>query len=175
MVTNASWKYDFLPLTVCAISPLVTTSLVSYSDGVINTTVINSQPLGSGNTNVTRFLAAIVDYQSRTTQGLTTNIIGDALYSIYVSASGNNSSSTEDVTNLLLWEMVSFPLLICCPTKPTSTVSGTILAGCHRVLRNGASFPLHPARLNEPHPPPSSSDLHFRRTHAPFRPRHRYL
>jgi hypothetical protein len=117
VTTNASWKYDFLPLTVCAISPLVTTSLVSYSDGTINTNVISSRSLGSGNTNLTQFLAAIVDYQSRTTQGLTTNTIGDALYSIYVSASGSNSSSTEDLTDLLLWEMVNFSRLVCCPTE----------------------------------------------------------
>ena len=116
VVTNSSWKYDFLPLTVCAITPLVTTSLVRYSNGVLNTTVIDSRSLGSGNTNLTQFLAAIVDYQSRTTQSLTTNTIGDALYSIYVSASGNHSSSTEDVTNILLWEMVSFSRFICCPT-----------------------------------------------------------
>ena len=115
MVTNATWKYHFLPLTVCAINPLVTTSLVNYSSGVINTSVIRSRPLGSDNTKLTQFLAAIVDYQSRTTQGLTTNTIGDALYSIYVSTSGNNSSSTHNVTNLLLCEMVSFPRPICCP------------------------------------------------------------
>ncbi|KAG8213419.1 hypothetical protein J3R82DRAFT_11921 [Butyriboletus roseoflavus] len=105
VVTNASWKYSFLPLTVCEIDPLVTTSLVTYSGGIINTTVINSQALGSANTNLTRFLAAIVDYQSRTTQGLTTNSIGDALYSIYVSASSNNSTNAEDVTILVLTEL----------------------------------------------------------------------
>ena len=175
VVTNASWKYDFLPLTVCAITPLVTTSLVSYSNGVVNTTVISSQSLGSGNTNLTQFLAAIVDYQSRTTQSLTTNTIGDALYSIYVSASGNQSSSTEDVTNILLWEMVSFSRLICCPSERTSTVSGTILAGCHRVHRNGASFPSHPNTLNEPRPRSSFFDPHFQCTHALFRRRHRSL
>ena len=117
VVTNASWKYDFLPLTVCTINPMVTTSLVNYSSGAINTTVISSRSLGSSNTNLTQFLAAIVDYQGRTTQSLTTNTIGDALYSIYVSTSGSNSSSTDDVTKYLLWEMVSF--LIFCAAHPT--------------------------------------------------------
>ncbi|KAF8557445.1 hypothetical protein OG21DRAFT_1482311 [Imleria badia] len=108
VVTNASWKYDFLPLTVCTINPLVTTSLVSYSNGAINTTVISSQSLGINNTNLTQFLAAIIDYQGRTTQSLTTNSIGDALYSIYVSTSGSNSSSTDDVTKFLIWEMEQY-------------------------------------------------------------------
>ena len=172
VVTNASWKYDFLPLTVCVISPLITTSLVNYSNGVINTTVISSRSLGSGNTNLTQFLAATIDYQSQITQSLTTNTIGDALYSIHVATSGSNSFSDEDLTDLLLLEMVSFPGLICCPTERTSTVSGTILAGCHRVHRNGAFFRFHPAKLNKHS---SSSDLHFRRTHAVFRRRHRSL
>ena len=175
VVTNASWKYDFLPLTVCFVTPLVTTSLVNYSGGIIYTNVTSSRSLGSGNTNLTAFLAAIVDYQSRTTQSLTTNTIGDALYSIYVTTSGNNSSSNDDLNTLLLLEMVSFTRLICCPTERTSTVSGKVLAGCHRVHRNGSSFPFHPAKLNEPHPHSSSSDPHFRRTHALFRPRHRSL
>jgi hypothetical protein len=171
VVTNASWKYGFLPLTVCTISPLFTTSLANYSNGIINTTVISSRSFGSGNTNLAQFLAAIITYQSRTTQSLTTNTFGDALYSIYVSASSNSSSSTEDVTNVLLLEMVSLPL-ICRPTKRTSTVSGAILAGCHRVLRNGTSFPFHPVKPNEPYPHSSSSDPHFRRIHALFRPTH---
>ncbi|KAF8557447.1 hypothetical protein OG21DRAFT_315030 [Imleria badia] len=105
VVTNASWKYDFLPLTVCTINPLITTSLVNYSSGAISTTVVGSRSLGSSNTNLTQFLAAIIDYQGRTTQSLTTNSIGDALYSIYVSTSGSNSSSTDDVTEFLLREM----------------------------------------------------------------------
>jgi hypothetical protein len=169
VVTNGSWKYGFLPLTVCTISPLVTISFANYSNGIINTTVMSSQSLGSGNTNLTQFLAAIVDYQSRNTQGLTTNTIGDALYSIYVSASG---STSEDLTDLLLWEMVSFPRSTYCPTEQTSTALGTILAGCHRVLRNGTSFPFHPVKPNEPYPHSSSSDPHFRRTHALFRLTH---
>ena len=115
VVTNASWKYSFLPLTVCAINPLITTSRVLYAGGVINTTVINALPLGSSNTNLTRFLAAIVNYQSWNTQGLTTNSIGDALYSIYVSASNDNS--TNDVTELLLTELVSFLDVICLPIR----------------------------------------------------------
>ncbi|KAI9568244.1 hypothetical protein HD554DRAFT_786507 [Boletus coccyginus] len=107
VTTNANWRYDFFPLTVCAIDPLVTTSLVSYSNGVIETTVLSSRSLGSSNSNLTQFLAAIIDRQSRTTQGLTTNSIGDALYSIYVSAS-NNSTSPDDVTNLLLRELEQY-------------------------------------------------------------------
>ena len=161
VITNASWKYEFLGLTICTISPLVTTSLVNYSNGVVNTTVSSSRSLGSGNTTLTQFLAAIVDYQSRTTQGLTTNTIGDALYSIYVSASGNHSCSTEDVTNLLLLEMVSISGLMYCQIERTSALPGTILAGSRRVLRNGASFPSHPVKLNGPH---RSSTLQFLRS-----------
>ena len=111
VVTNGSWRYGFLPLTICEISPLVTTSLVNYSSGVISTSVISSRPLGSSNMNLTRFLAALVDHQAWYTQGLTTNDIGDALYAIYVSASENNSNSAGDVNNLLLRELVSLPVL----------------------------------------------------------------
>ena len=119
VVTNASWKYDFLPLTVCTINPLVTTSLVNYSSGAINTTVISSRSLGSSNTNLTQFLAVIIDYQGRTTQSLTTNTIEDALYSINVSTSGSNSSSTDDVTKFLIWKTVSFPIFsaACAPAE----------------------------------------------------------
>lgn len=106
--TNATGRYNFLPQTVCMISPVVTTSFVNYSRGAINTTIISSQPLGSGNRNLTQFLAAIVDYQSRTAQSLTSNSIGDALYSIYISALDNNSSNPEDVANYLVRETVSF-------------------------------------------------------------------
>ena len=150
VISGQGGKYEFLPLTVCRINILVMTSLVSYSNGVINTTVINSTSLGSDNTNLTQFLADIVNYQSWSMQDLTTNSFGDALYSIYVSSSGGNSSNS-DMTNLILREMVSLLPLIYCPTKRTSTVSGTILAGCHRVLRNGTSFfQFHPVKPNEP-------------------------
>ena len=70
-------------------------------------TVINSTSLGSDNTNLMQFLAEIVNYQSWSMQGLTTNSFGNALYSIYVSSSGGNSSNS-DMTNLILREMVSF-------------------------------------------------------------------
>ncbi|KAF8440555.1 hypothetical protein L210DRAFT_3669836 [Boletus edulis BED1] len=111
VVMNASWRYGFLPLTVCEINPLVTISLVSYSNGVINTSVISSESLDSSNSNLTQLLAAIVNHQSVTTQGLTTNAIGDALYAIYVSASGKNSISAEELIDILLRELVSFPHL----------------------------------------------------------------
>ncbi|KAF8127037.1 hypothetical protein EV363DRAFT_1173348 [Boletus edulis] len=108
VVMNASWRYGFLPLTVCEINPLVTTSLVSYSNGVINTSVISSESLDSSNSNLTQLLAAIVNHQSVTTQGLTTNAIGDALYAIYVSASGKNSISAEELIDILLRELEQY-------------------------------------------------------------------
>ncbi|KAH0832929.1 hypothetical protein J3R83DRAFT_11896 [Lanmaoa asiatica] len=104
--TTDYWLLAWNITVVCAIDPLVTTSLVTYSGGVVNSTIINSQPLGSG--NLTQFLAAIIDYQSRNAQGLSTNSVGDALYSLYVSASSNNSTSAKDVTNLLLSEMEQY-------------------------------------------------------------------
>ncbi|KAF8452876.1 hypothetical protein L210DRAFT_3639318 [Boletus edulis BED1] len=105
---NASGRYGFLPLTLCEINPLITTSLVSYSNGVIDTTVISSRSLDGGSSNLTQFLAAIVNHQSVTTQGLTTNAIGDALYAIYVSASGKNSISAEELIDLLLRELEQY-------------------------------------------------------------------
>ncbi|KAG6380455.1 hypothetical protein JVT61DRAFT_8596 [Boletus reticuloceps] len=105
---NASWRYGFLPLTFCEINPLITTSLVSYSNGVINTTVISSRSLDGGSSNLTQLLAAIVNHQSVTTQGLTTNAIGDALYAIYVSASGKDSISAEELIDLLLGELEQY-------------------------------------------------------------------
>lgn len=64
---------------------------------------------GVFNHHVHGFGSSVVDYQSWTTQGLATSYVGDALFSIYVSASGDNSTSEEEVTKLLLWGLVSIP------------------------------------------------------------------
>ena len=161
VVTNASWKYDFLPLTLCTINPLITTSLVRYANGVINTTVISSRPIGSGNTNLTQFLAALVDYQSRTTQGLTTNSIGDALYSLYISLSSSNSTTAEHLTDTLLWEMVSFFILSVVEPSDQARFQEQYWRGVVKFSGTVCLFPSPPSRPNQPDPHHSSSDPHF--------------
>lgn len=86
-------KYGFLQLTTCEIVPKLTTSLVTYAYGTLNATVVTSTSLTSSNTNLALFLASLIDYQSRNAQGLVSNSIGDALYSIAVSTNTSTSDS----------------------------------------------------------------------------------
>ncbi|KAH7882016.1 hypothetical protein F5I97DRAFT_1911081 [Phlebopus sp. FC_14] len=93
VTSSGNWKYQFLPLTVCEIVPVITLSMVDYANGLMNATAVNSTTFEGGHQNLLKFLAAVVDYQARNTQGLATNSIGDSLYSIFV------STATSDLTN----------------------------------------------------------------------------
>ncbi|KIJ59590.1 hypothetical protein HYDPIDRAFT_33030 [Hydnomerulius pinastri MD-312] len=104
VTSNGSWKYDFLPLTVCEVVPSFTTSTVHYANNCINATATNTTALGFDHPSLLKFLAAVVDYQARNTQGLTSSSIGDSLYSIYTSTATSNST---DAT-LLLQELAQY-------------------------------------------------------------------
>ncbi|KIJ61777.1 hypothetical protein HYDPIDRAFT_31105 [Hydnomerulius pinastri MD-312] len=102
VTSNGSWKYNFLPLTVCEVVPSFTTSIVNYASKSVNATVTNTTTLGTDHPSLLKFLAAVIDYQARNTQGLTSNSIGDSLYSIYTStATSNSTDSTEQLLDEL--------------------------------------------------------------------------
>ena len=143
---------------------------MSYANGVVNMTVLSSRPIGNGNTNLTQFLAALVDYQSRTSQGLTANSIGDALYSVYVSLSSKNSTTAEDLTDTLLWEMVSFFILFMVYPRVQARFQEQYWRG---VVEFSGTVRLLLTQYNQLNLLHSSFDPHFLCTHAMFRSRHR--
>ncbi|KIK78390.1 hypothetical protein PAXRUDRAFT_834584 [Paxillus rubicundulus Ve08.2h10] len=79
------YKYDFLPSTICEVTPLVTTTRVSYSNGgIINASqIISKQTFSPDDAYLLFFLAGVTNYHARNSQGLMNNIIGDTLYSTY--------------------------------------------------------------------------------------------
>lgn len=106
VTTWGSGKYSFLQPTTCQIAPKLTTSLVTYASQTLNVTVVNSTALNSSNVNLALFLASIIDYQSANTQGLASNSIGDALYSIAVST-GTSTNDSGPMDPSLIGELVS--------------------------------------------------------------------
>ena len=70
-------------------------SQVTYANGALNATVLSFMPLSSHNTNLSLFLASVVQYQSMNSQGLGLNSIGDSLYAI---AAFTDIVSDNDVT-----------------------------------------------------------------------------
>ena len=95
VTSQGNGKYQFLRSTTCEIIPKLTTSQVTYANGALNATVLSSTPLSSHNTNLSLFLASVVQYQSMNSQGLGSNSIGDALYAI---AAFTDIVSDDDAT-----------------------------------------------------------------------------
>ncbi|KIK77954.1 hypothetical protein PAXRUDRAFT_834783 [Paxillus rubicundulus Ve08.2h10] len=85
IATQGFYKYDFLPSTVCEVTPLITTTRVDYTDGgIINASqIISNQTFSPNETYLLFYLAGVANYHARNSQGLLNNIIGDTLYSIY--------------------------------------------------------------------------------------------
>ncbi|KIK94959.1 hypothetical protein PAXRUDRAFT_415988 [Paxillus rubicundulus Ve08.2h10] len=88
IATQGFYKYDFLPSTICEVTPLVTTTRVDYSNGgIINASqIISKQTFAPNDTYLLFFLAGVANYHARNSQGLMNNIIGDTLYSTYSAA-----------------------------------------------------------------------------------------
>jgi hypothetical protein len=85
IATQGFYKYDFLPSTVCEVTPLITTTRVDYTDGgIINVSqIISNQTFSPDDTYLLFYLAGVANYHARNSQGLLNNIIGDTLYSMY--------------------------------------------------------------------------------------------
>ncbi|KAF8838093.1 hypothetical protein BDN67DRAFT_972077 [Paxillus ammoniavirescens] len=92
------YKYNFLPSTICEVTPLITTTRVDYTDGgIINASqIISTQTFSVDNTNLLFYLASVVDYHARNSQDLMNNIIGDTLYSIYSAEFNTPISNNTD-------------------------------------------------------------------------------
>ncbi|KAF8835841.1 hypothetical protein BDN67DRAFT_1072221 [Paxillus ammoniavirescens] len=88
IATQGFYKYDFLPSTVCEVTPLITTTRVDYTDGgIINASqIISNQTFSPDDTYLLFYLAGVANYHARNSQGLLNNIIGDTLYSMYSGA-----------------------------------------------------------------------------------------
>jgi hypothetical protein len=106
IATQGFYKYDFLPLTICEVTPLVTTTRVDYTaGGIINASqIISNQTFSPDDTYLLFYLAGVVNYHARNSQGLMNNMIGDTLYSIY---SGEDNDPIADNTAEVFWELVS--------------------------------------------------------------------
>ncbi|KAH7882018.1 hypothetical protein F5I97DRAFT_386300 [Phlebopus sp. FC_14] len=79
------YKYNFLPCTVCVVTPLVTTVRADYADGgIINASqIITSRTFDETDSDLLSYLAGVANYHARTSQGVLNSIIGDTLYSLY--------------------------------------------------------------------------------------------
>ncbi|KAF9235401.1 hypothetical protein BU15DRAFT_64850 [Melanogaster broomeanus] len=98
IATQGFDKYDFLPSTVCEVTPFVTTTRVDYIDGgTINPSqILMQQSFSPNDTELLFYLASVANYHARNSQGLANNIIGDTLYAVYSgrynTTIGSNSS-----------------------------------------------------------------------------------
>jgi hypothetical protein len=108
IATQGYYKYSFLPSTVCEVTPLLTTVLVSYSSGIIDASnIVDSRPFDNTTSPLLLFIAGIANYEGRQVQGTLTNSIGDALYSIYIAGGG---PPIENNTQQVYQELVSVSL-----------------------------------------------------------------
>ncbi|KAF9235412.1 hypothetical protein BU15DRAFT_77996 [Melanogaster broomeanus] len=85
IATQGFDKYAFLPSTVCEVIPIVTTTRVNYINGgtIDPAEIISSQEFASSDTDLLFYLASVVNYHARNSQGLSNNFIGDTLYAVY--------------------------------------------------------------------------------------------
>ncbi|KIK38652.1 hypothetical protein CY34DRAFT_90596 [Suillus luteus UH-Slu-Lm8-n1] len=97
ILSQGFYKYKFLDPSVCEVMPLLTTVRANYSDGLISSEVISSAPFRSEHLPLLLLVAGVVQYQSVSSQTLTSSAIGDALYSIY--SSTTNTSIDDSLGN----------------------------------------------------------------------------
>ncbi|KAF9235415.1 hypothetical protein BU15DRAFT_64862 [Melanogaster broomeanus] len=89
---------DIYSRFVCEVTPLITTTRVSYVDGgTINPSqILSQQGFSPNDTDLLFYLPSVANYYARNSQGLANNIIGDTLYSVYSgrynTAIGSNTS-----------------------------------------------------------------------------------
>ncbi|KAF9239997.1 hypothetical protein BU15DRAFT_61630 [Melanogaster broomeanus] len=108
IATQGLYRYNFLDSTVCEVTPLLTTVRVNYSSEIIEaSSIVESRPFDSSNSDLLLFLASIASYEGREAQGMLTNSIGDALVSIY-SATTNVTSPIEDGTEQVYAELENY-------------------------------------------------------------------
>ncbi|KIJ17974.1 hypothetical protein PAXINDRAFT_97529 [Paxillus involutus ATCC 200175] len=107
IATQGFYKYDFVPYTICEVTPLVTTTRVDYTaGGIINASeIISNQTFSSSDTYLLFYLAGVANYHARNSQGLMNNIIGDTLYSVY---SGEFNTTISDNTNEVFRELENY-------------------------------------------------------------------
>ncbi|KIJ04972.1 hypothetical protein PAXINDRAFT_21748, partial [Paxillus involutus ATCC 200175] len=107
IATQGFYKYDFLPLTICEVTPLVTITRVDYTaGGIINASqIISNQTFSPDDTYLLFYLAGVVNYHARNSQGLMNNMIGDTLYSVY---SGEDNDPIADNTAEVFRELEDY-------------------------------------------------------------------
>ncbi|KAF8841341.1 hypothetical protein BDN67DRAFT_967390 [Paxillus ammoniavirescens] len=107
IATQGFYKYDFVPYTVCEVTPLITTTRVDYTaGGIINASeIISNQTFSSSDTYLLFYLAGVANYHARNSQGLMNNIIGDTLYSVY---SGEFNTTISNNTNEVFRELENY-------------------------------------------------------------------
>ncbi|KAF8838096.1 hypothetical protein BDN67DRAFT_127483 [Paxillus ammoniavirescens] len=99
IASQGFYKYNFLPSTICEVTPLITTTRVDYTDGgIINASqILSTQTFSPNDTYLLIYLAGVVNYCARDSQGLTNNIIGDRLYSVHSGEFNTPISNNTDV------------------------------------------------------------------------------
>ncbi|KAF8836199.1 hypothetical protein BDN67DRAFT_911641 [Paxillus ammoniavirescens] len=107
IATQGFYRYDFLPSTVCTVTPLITTTRVSYTDGgIINASqIISNQTFSPDDASLLFYLAGVANYHARNSQGLMNSIIGDTLYSIY---SGEFNTPISDNSDEVFRELEDY-------------------------------------------------------------------
>ncbi|KAH7927590.1 hypothetical protein BV22DRAFT_267228 [Leucogyrophana mollusca] len=101
------YRYAFIPPTLCVVTPFVRPVRVDYSGNMVNVSdVSNATPhlLGEDSPEVQGFIAGVIQEHVQSSQGLTINLIGDTLLSVYSSQAGypgaSNSSTNTDLSVL---------------------------------------------------------------------------
>ncbi|KAG2065132.1 hypothetical protein BDR04DRAFT_188330 [Suillus decipiens] len=85
-----SYKYSFLPTTVCEVVPYLTTVNVTYNGGIISVDRIgtSSSLTSSPDLPLSQYIATVMAYQAAANQAMTSNPIGD-----FLTAYGTNNVS----------------------------------------------------------------------------------
>ncbi|KAG1807978.1 uncharacterized protein BJ212DRAFT_714900 [Suillus subaureus] len=97
ILSQGFYKYRFLDASICEVTPLLTTVRANYSNDLISSEVNSSTPFRPENVQLLSFIAGVVKFQSMNSQGLSSSVIGDTLYSIY--SSTTNTSIDNNLGN----------------------------------------------------------------------------
>ncbi|KAF8837128.1 hypothetical protein BDN67DRAFT_973404 [Paxillus ammoniavirescens] len=103
IVFQGFYEYDFIPPTVCEVNPLVTTVSAQYNAGVVDINdTITTEVLSENAKNVQGVVSTLLSWHATSAQGLTSNIIGDAIFSIYSTQPTQNTSFSQTLLNEIL-------------------------------------------------------------------------
>ncbi|EIW79694.1 hypothetical protein CONPUDRAFT_91026 [Coniophora puteana RWD-64-598 SS2] len=102
IVMRGECKYDFIPPTICEVTPIVTEVAADYNNGIITSqSPLSYYALGGSNPAALSFIVGITEWIGARAQGTIGNSIGDSVFLIK-STQKLDSTTSNATTNMIL-------------------------------------------------------------------------